>query len=111
MDRCPNCKARWDGNATCRRCGMVLSTLLQVERAAENLTIRGITKLVAAETREAKTDFNRALGLLRTPFGELLSGFAQQLESEPGGRSSGSEQEGAPVRQSLEPVDRYRILD
>lgn len=82
MERCPNCRARWDGSGTCRRCGMDLSSLLAVERAAERLIARGISRLVVNETRGATSDLTRALELHRAPFTELMLGFIRQINAE-----------------------------
>ncbi|MEA3274144.1 MAG: hypothetical protein U9Q81_02365 [Pseudomonadota bacterium] len=82
MERCPNCRARWDGNETCRRCGMDLAALFAVEKAAEHLTVRGIARLAAEDTVAGRHDLSRALDLRREPFAEMLLGFARQLEAE-----------------------------
>jgi len=82
MERCPSCRARWDGNATCRRCGMDLAALLAVERAAEHFTLRGVTHLATDDPATAGQDLSRALGLHRAPIAALLLGFARTLEAE-----------------------------
>ena len=81
MERCPSCRARCDGNETCRRCGMDLATLIAVERAAERLTLQGAAYLAADDPVAAGRDLTRALGLCRTPLAELLLGFARKLEA------------------------------
>lgn len=82
MERCPSCRARWDGNAACRRCGMDLGGLLAVERAAERLTLRGVARLAADDPAAAGQDLSQALGLRRAPISALLLGFALKLEAE-----------------------------
>lgn len=82
MERCPSCRARWDGNTSCRRCGMDLAALLAVERAAEQYTLRGVTQLAAGDPVAARQHLSRALGLHRTPIAALLLGFARTLEAE-----------------------------
>jgi Tfp pilus assembly protein PilF len=83
MERCPNCSARWDGGANCRRCDMELEGLVAVEKAAERSLARGIGYLAATEPRAARRELARALDLQRTPLAELLLDFARWLEQEP----------------------------
>jgi hypothetical protein len=104
IERCPNCGARSEGSATCRRCAMDLSSLIRVEAAAERL-IQGALASIAAiqpppptENRtlgrvlgrpevmqallgSAKQDLTAAAGLHATPFTQLLLGFAEELQS------------------------------
>lgn len=82
MERCPNCRARRDDGATCRRCGMDLSRLIEVEQAAERLTAQSISRLVLGDPARARGDLIRALRLYRAPLAELLVGFARKLEEE-----------------------------
>jgi hypothetical protein len=101
IERCPNCHARWDGNRTCRRCGMDLSALIAVEQAAERLITEAVACIAATEpdnntsqalgrvlkrpelTRAlvggATRDLTAAVNLHGTPFARLLLGFAKQL--------------------------------
>jgi hypothetical protein len=81
MERCPNCRARWDGNDACRRCGMDLSSLLAVERTAEQLIRRGICHLASTRPEAARRDFTRALRLQSAPFTEVLLGFERQTQT------------------------------
>ena len=82
MERCPNCRARRDDGATCRRCGMDLSRLIEVEQAAERLTAQSISRLALGDSARARGDLTRALRLHRAPLAELLVGFARKLEEE-----------------------------
>ena len=80
MERCPSCRARLDGDATCRRCGMELTTLIEVENAAERLVQLGVAHLVAAgDALVARGDFVQALALRRAPLAQALLGFADNL--------------------------------
>jgi hypothetical protein len=100
MERCPNCHARWEGNPTCRRCGMDLSALIAVEQAAERLITGAVACLAATEphatgrflgrvlrrpelTRAlidgATQDLTSAVNLHGMPFTRLLLGFAREL--------------------------------
>ena len=80
MERCPNCRARWDESMICRRCGMELGRLIEVEEAAERLTLRGIMLLATGDPATAADDLALAQGLRRTPFAETLLGFAREIE-------------------------------
>ncbi len=82
MERCPNCRARGQDTATCRRCGMDLAKLIAVEQAAERLTALGVVQLAAGDPVAASGDLTRALGLYRTPFARLLLGFAQETAAQ-----------------------------
>jgi hypothetical protein len=81
MERCPNCRARCDGGANCRRCGMELVGLIAVEGAAERAVALGIAHLAAEEHEAARRELSRALSLHRTPLGERLLAFSARLES------------------------------
>jgi hypothetical protein len=79
MDRCPNCRARREEGSTCRRCGLELDKLLQVEAAAERSTLRGVAHLAIGHPEVATYDLAAAQDLCRTPFAGLLLGFAALL--------------------------------
>ena len=81
MEYCPNCRARSEGAASCRRCGMDLGRLIAVEEAAERLTAQGVAHLAAADPRAALRDLGQALGLRHEPFAELLLRFARRLDA------------------------------
>jgi hypothetical protein len=79
MERCPNCRACREEGATCRRCGLELHKLLQVEAAAERSTILGVAHLAGGRPEAATADLAAAQDLCRTPFAGLLLGFAALL--------------------------------
>ena len=83
MERCPNCRARGDGTATCRRCGMDLATLIRIDEAAERLLAQGVAHLAAGDPVAAQGKLTRVPGLRAEPLAELLLGFAQTLAEEP----------------------------
>ncbi len=76
MERCPNCRARWDGGEHCRRCGLELASLLAAEHAAHRLIARALARLAAGDGTAALSDLSRARGLHDEPFITLLQGFA-----------------------------------
>ena len=82
MERCPNCRARRDEGVTCRRCGMELATLIEVEQAAERLTRLGVAHLTVGDATAARNHLSRALRLHREPFAEMLLGFTRRVEVE-----------------------------
>jgi hypothetical protein len=77
MERCPNCRARWDGAEHCRRCGLELAPLLAAEHAAHRLIVRALRQMGEGETQSALADLTRARELYREPFIDLLCGFAR----------------------------------
>lgn len=77
MERCPNCGARWDGGARCRRCGMELTPLAAVERAAEGLTRGAVARLAGGDAVGALAALARARALRRDPLVDLLLGLAR----------------------------------
>jgi len=82
MERCPNCRARLDDGATCRRCGMDLAKLIEVEQAAEHFTALSVAHLAVGSPMAARGDLIRALDLHHTPFAELLLDFTRQVQAE-----------------------------
>jgi hypothetical protein len=85
MDRCPNCRARWDGGETCRRCGMDLAPLLVVEQAAEGLLACAVAQLARGDTPGAIRSLSRAEDLSAEPLVRHLKGFVRQLGPNPPG--------------------------
>ena len=67
MDRCPNCRARRDDGNICRRCGMDLAALLDVEQAAEALIARAIGQLVQGQSDAALCTLAKAEALRADP--------------------------------------------
>jgi len=83
MERCPNCRARWESGETCRRCGMDLGPLLGVERAVEALLLRAAAQLAAGETEAASRSLGRASDLSADPLVGHLRRFVRTLTSHP----------------------------
>jgi hypothetical protein len=81
MERCPNCRARYEAGNHCRRCGMDLSLLLAVERAAESMTAEAVSQLAAGEIPDAVRTLARARGLSAEPLITHVLGFARDLAS------------------------------
>ena len=82
MERCPNCRARLDGTQTCRRCGMDLAALMEVDEAAEHLMQLGASHLAAGNAAAARAALTRSLALRREPLVQTLLGFARTLAGE-----------------------------
>ena len=83
MERCPNCRARWDGGDTCRRCGMELGLLLAVECAAKALLARAVAQLAAGATEAASRTLEEARSLSADPFIGHLRRFVHSLRADP----------------------------
>ncbi len=79
MERCPNCRARWESGETCRRCGMDLAPLLAVERAAESLIAQAVAALAEGRTAAAIASLTKAQGLIADPLVGHLRAFARTL--------------------------------
>ena len=83
MERCPNCRARYQDGTECRRCGMDLSQLLAAERAADSLLREAVARLGAGDARAAADALSHAVSLHRDPFVDLVLGFARSLAGAP----------------------------
>jgi hypothetical protein len=83
MERCPNCRARWESAENCRRCGMDLAPLLACERAAESLMTRALAALAAGQVTDAIGYLTRAQGLVADPLIGHLKAFAESLSLRP----------------------------
>jgi len=86
MERCPSCRARWDGGEYCRRCQMELSHLLGAEQAAMRLMRRAIIHLAADDSGAALADLRAARALVADPLTDWLLGFARARHRELGRR-------------------------
>lgn len=82
MDRCPNCRARADGEAACRRCGMDLSSLHAVEQAVDGLITHALRQLAADEIPAALQTLTGARALNPDAFIDHLLGFARHLAAD-----------------------------
>lgn len=91
MERCPNCRARWESGETCRRCGMDLAPLLAVERAAESMVALAVADLADGRTAAAIDSLTRVQGLIADPLVGHLQAFARTLDSRSGYPPSDSE--------------------
>ena len=81
MERCPNCRARYQEGERCRRCGMDLTPLLAVEAAADRLIQSALLHhLARAEVGASLTALKAARGLRQDPFIELLLGFVAEQQ-------------------------------
>ncbi len=72
MDRCPNCRARLDDAPTCRRCGIDLARLRQIEHAADAVLVRGLSRLADGDADAAAHHLRHALSLRRSPLATSL---------------------------------------
>lgn len=77
MERCPNCRARWDGAEHCRRCGMALAPLIAIEQAAHRLVAGGVARLAAGDAQGAAGMLRRARTLRHEPLIDYLLAYAQ----------------------------------
>jgi hypothetical protein len=79
MDRCPNCRARYESGDSCRRCGMDLGSLLALERAVDGQIVRALGQFARGEVPAGRQNLAKARKLHPTPMTHHLLGFAQDL--------------------------------
>lgn len=80
MERCPNCRARTDGAAQCRRCGMELASLMRIEQAAEQYLRSALAALAAGQLSAASAALQHAQVLKTQPLASQLLGFIRVLD-------------------------------
>lgn len=84
MERCPNCRAHSPGIEQCRRCGMDLTLIQEMEAAAKRLTQTAL-QLLAQNTLEAIATARQLLTKSQTlrhdPINTVLQGFATAVEN------------------------------
>ncbi len=76
MTRCPLCRARLSGAATCPRCGADLGLAQAAERAAAHHLERALTCLAANDQPRAAAHAERALRLHRSPLAKTIADWA-----------------------------------
>ncbi len=79
MDRCPQCRARYKGGETCRRCGADVSLLVAIEARAETLARQAVAKLLADDIPAASKKALSCRRLHDTSFSRALAGFITHL--------------------------------
>lgn len=80
MERCPNCRARYRGDAECHRCGMALSLLIEIEAQAERWERYAAQQLLLGNKTAAADAARRCLDLQWRPLAVLLHDFANTLK-------------------------------
>jgi hypothetical protein len=80
MERCPNCRARYQGGERCRRCGMELGALLASEQGADALVRRALAALAEGDQDKARAALTRARALRHDPLTDALLGFALSFQ-------------------------------
>lgn len=76
MERCPNCRARYDADPNCRRCGMALGPLLQIEQAAQRRLALAI-QLLGTDSPAALDALTTSRRLQTSPLADHLVGFVR----------------------------------
>jgi len=88
MDRCPICRARLEGAATCRRCRAELGSALAAAAAAVALEGRAMACLALGQPLQATRLLQRARRLRASPQARMLERLAtaalEAPASEPG---------------------------
>lgn len=83
MERCPNCRARYDSGDCCRRCGMDLGSLLALERAVDGQIALALGQFARGEVPAGLHTLAKARKLHPAPMTDHLIGFAQYLADAP----------------------------
>lgn len=79
MLRCPNCRAQNPGINQCRRCGIELAKLQDIENTAKQLTLQALHLLIRQEPQQLTVVKNlllKACSLQYDPLIVALLGFA-----------------------------------
>lgn len=87
MEHCPNCRAKQPGESGCRRCGMDLSLLNQIQRQSIRLLGEALGHLGEGDLNQTVSALRRAERLCFDPVIPYLLGFILQeggLTSKPG---------------------------
>ena len=85
MERCPNCRAQNPGIEQCRRCGMDLALLCEVEAAAQRLVHRALWLLIHNRAEAApmvQQILKQARALQHDHLVTVLQGFAATAGAE-----------------------------
>ena len=76
MERCPNCRARCDADPNCRRCGMALGPLLQIEQAAQRRLAHAI-QMLGTDSPAALDALTASRRLQNSALADHLLGFVR----------------------------------
>ncbi len=79
MKRCPTCKVKYVGKRACHRCKMDLSTLLDIEKQAEEHQKETIAAFNKGDFNNMFLHAKRSWSLLRTPESAGLMAAASLL--------------------------------
>ena len=94
MDRCPSCRARFKGDATCYRCGADLSVLLRVENRSKEILSEALQCYQRGDHSGAQDRLRTARQLDSTPstksFADFLSNKLKNPVIKPLGNQSDS---------------------
>jgi hypothetical protein len=77
MQRCPVCRATFNGETICRRCHADLSALLKIEQEAESLAKQAAQLWVARKSGAAVEAARSSLALKITPLARAILLLAQ----------------------------------
>ena len=78
MERCPNCRARFSGDAVCHRCGCELGPTLRIEARAQALEQLAV-QCLQWDLQAAAYLVERSLKLQQRPLAKALRGFIEHL--------------------------------
>lgn len=78
MERCPNCRARYAGGNECRRCGMDLALLLQIETRTRAWEQIAVCHIAQNDLPKAERALGHALRLHKSVMVRALLGFVRR---------------------------------
>lgn len=81
MERCPVCRASFNGETSCRRCRADLSALLRIEREAEILVRQAARFWASGETRAAAEAAGKSLTLKGAELARVIRSLSRNDQS------------------------------
>ena len=75
MNKCPVCRAKFKGQAVCRRCRSDLSALIILEKQAETMIVHACKYLRQGDIEQARRFCTHSANLSRTEFSRVFSEF------------------------------------
>ena len=80
MERCPVCRARFNGDAVCYRCSAELGDLLSLETQANFWACQAVRQLAAGHLTGAEQSAVQMCRIHYTPTAGVLLGFIRWLK-------------------------------
>ena len=108
MDRCPSCRARFKGDATCYRCGADLSVLLRVENQSKELMSEALQCFQRGDHSKARAYLDTARQLDSTSSTKSFADFLSDKLKNPVIKSVGNQTDSATLQLTQVIMDSVR---